>query len=79
MSPQESDPDVPMSSQESPVEVWVGSGLLQGWGYRVQRICMGSFEEGRRYLHYLCHSLALQITGREHSPTHQQKIELKIY
>ena len=33
-----------------------------------------------RHLHYLHHSLASgQITGRECSPTHQQKIGLKIY
>ena len=32
MAPQETDPDFPMSVQESPVEVWVGSGLLKGWG-----------------------------------------------
>ena len=32
------------------------------------------------YLHYLHHSLVSgQTTGREHSPTHQQKIGLKIY
>ena len=31
--PQETDPDLPESIQESPVEVWVGSGLLQGWGW----------------------------------------------
>ena len=28
---QEIDPDLPMSVQESPAEVWVGGGLLQGW------------------------------------------------
>ena len=33
VSPQEADPDLPMSVQESPAEAWVGgSGLLQGWG-----------------------------------------------
>ena len=38
------------------------------------------FEGGRLLLHYLHHSLASgQTTGREHSPAHQQKIELKIY
>ena len=26
------DPDLPVSVQESPVEAWVGGGLLQGWG-----------------------------------------------
>ena len=33
VTPQETDPDLPMSVQESPVEVWVGGGLLQGEGY----------------------------------------------
>ena len=42
--------------------------------------CTGPFEGGHHYLHYLHHSLAAgQITGREHSPAHQQKIGLKIY
>ena len=41
---------------------------------------MGPFEGSHLYLHYLHHSLASgQTTGREHSPTHQQKIGLKIY
>ena len=30
MTPQETDPDLPVSVQASPVEVWAGSGLLQG-------------------------------------------------
>ena len=30
---QETDPDLPVSVQESQVEVWVGGGLLQGWGH----------------------------------------------
>ena len=29
---QETDPDLPKSVQESPVEAWVSSGLLQGQG-----------------------------------------------
>ena len=32
MTPQEIDPDLPMSVQESPAEAWVSSGLLQGSG-----------------------------------------------
>ena len=32
MIPQESDPDLPVSIQESPVEAWVSGGRLQGWG-----------------------------------------------
>ena len=38
------------------------------------------FEGGRHYCHYPHHSLATgETTGREHSPTHQQKIGLKTY
>ena len=36
--------------------------------------------QNTHYFHYLHHSLASgQTTGREHSPTHQEKIGLKIY
>ena len=31
-TPQETDPDLPVSVQKSPAEAWVGSGLLQGEG-----------------------------------------------
>ena len=33
LNPQETDPDLPMSVQKSPVEVWVSGGLLQGQGH----------------------------------------------
>ena len=33
VTPQEIDSDVPVSVQESMAEMWVGSGLLQGWGH----------------------------------------------
>ena len=32
-TPQETDPDLPVSVQESLAEAWVGGGLLQGWGH----------------------------------------------
>ena len=32
-TPQETDPDLPVSVQNSPVEAWVNSGLLQGQGH----------------------------------------------
>ena len=35
MTEQETDPDLPVSVQESLVEAWVGSGLLQGRGHYV--------------------------------------------
>ena len=33
VTPQETDPVLPVSVQESPAEVWVGGGLLQVWGH----------------------------------------------
>ena len=33
VTPQETDPDLPMSVREPPAEVWTGGGLLQGWGH----------------------------------------------
>ena len=32
VSPQETEPDLPVRVQESPTEAWLSSGLLQGWG-----------------------------------------------
>ena len=79
VTPQETQPDLPMGVQGSAAEAWVGGGLLQGWGTECSCVCMGPFEGGHNYLHYLHRSLASgQKTGREHSPT-QQKIGLKIY
>ena len=80
MTPKQTDPDLPRTVQESPAEAWVGGGLLQSWGPECSSPCMGPFEGGHHYLNYLHRSLASgQITGREHSPAHQQKIGLKIY
>ena len=31
VTPQETDPDLPVSVQESPAEAWVGTALVQGW------------------------------------------------
>ena len=33
MDSQETDPDLPVSIQESLAEVWVSCSLLQGWGH----------------------------------------------
>ena len=43
MTPQETDTDLPVSVQESPVQVWVGGGLLQGWGHCMQQCLHGTF------------------------------------
>ena len=72
-------PNLLVSAQESLAEAWVSGGLLQGWGTESGSVFLAPFEGGRHYLHYLHHSLVPgQTTGREHSPTHQQKIGLKI-
>ena len=61
MTPQETDPDLPVSVQESPAEAWVNSGCC-----RLGHECMGPSEGGRLYLRYLHLSLASnQTTGRE--------------
>ena len=80
MTTEETDPDLPVSVQESPEEVQIDSGLLQTGSTKCNSICLGPFEGGCHYFHYLHHSLALnQIAGREHNPTLQQKIGLKIF
>ena len=43
VTPQETDPDLPVSVQESPEEVWVGSGLLQVQPTECSSVCMGPF------------------------------------
>ena len=40
MTPQETDPDLPMSVQESQAEAWVSGGLVQGWGAGCSSACM---------------------------------------
>ena len=68
---QETDPDLPMSVQESLAEAWVGVACCRVWGTECYSACLGPFERGHHNLHYLHHSLASdQIIGREHSPTH---------
>ena len=54
VTPQETDPDLPVSVQESLVEAWVGDGLLQVGGTECSSARMGPFE-GYHYLHYLHH------------------------
>ena len=41
--PKETDPDLPVSIQESLVEVWVGSSLLQVQPTECSSVCMGPF------------------------------------
>ena len=51
MMTKETDPDLPVSVQESPAEVCVGGGLLKGRGTECSSVCMAPFEGGCHYLH----------------------------
>ena len=52
--PQETDPDLPVSVQESPMEVWVG-------GTEYSSTCKGSVEGGHHFLHYLHHHVWSEV------------------
>ena len=39
VTPEETDPDLPVSVQESLAETWVSGGLLQGWDTECGRTC----------------------------------------
>ena len=77
VTPQETEPDLPVSVQESPVEAGstVACCLVRGTKYNNAGV--GPLEGGDLYPH---HSWASgQTTGKEHRPAHQQKLGLKIY
>ena len=77
---QETDLDFPVSVQESSAETWVRVDCCRFGGIECSSAYIRPFEEGHKYLPYLHHCLATgKKTGREPDPTHQQKIELKIY
>ena len=78
VTPQETEPDLPMSVWESPAEVWVDSGLPWGQAHWLQPSWEGqhagisSFCGGRHYTYLVWPG---QTTGREHSTIHQQKLD----
>ena len=81
MTPQETDPDLPMSVQGFLVELWVHGGLLQGW--RALSAAVHAWDLLKEVIIiFITSTISMasgQTTGREHSPTLQQKIGLKIY
>ena len=84
VTPEETDPDLLMSVQETLAEVCCGS-LLQGWGTDYSSVCMGPFEGGHHYLHYLHLGLTPKGNVKEcsnyHTVTlisHASKVVLKI-
>ena len=75
MTQEKTDSDLPMNIQGSLAEAWSEVAWCRVGGTECSSACMGPVEGGQHYFHYLQHSLASgQITGREHSPIHQQKI-----
>ena len=83
VSPQGTEPYLPVSVLKSLVKSWIDSGLLCDQEHRQQQCWetqyagINSFRGG---CHYPYHSLGSgQTIEKEHSPTHQQKIGLKIY
>ena len=58
VTPQEIDPDLPVSVQKSLTEAWVVGSYCSVGGTVCSSTCVGPFEGGCRYLHYLHHSLA---------------------
>ena len=70
MMPQETDPDLFLSVQKSPVEVWVDGGLLQIQGHWVGQCMHGTFWRRSNNLHYLNPILvSVQTRGKEHKPS----------
>ena len=75
VSPQETEPDLPVCAWGSLVKAWVDSGLLQGQQPWLRQSWEAQCVEGGcHYCHCPYHRLASgQTTPKEHSPTHQQK------
>jgi len=69
VTPQATDPDVPVSVQKSMVKAW--AACCRVGGTEGGNACRGPLEGGHHYLHHLHHSLVSgQATGREHNPSH---------
>ena len=61
VTPEETDPDLPVSVQESLVEVEVTVACFSFGGTVCSPASMGPFEGGYHYLHYLHHSLKVKL------------------
>ena len=72
MTPQETDPDLPMSVQESLAEAWVSSGCWGVGGTECSNVCTGPFEGGHHYLRYLHRSVASQQGGNAALPINRK-------
>ena len=69
MTPQETDSVLPVNVQESLVEAWVGSGLLQGRGSKGGSACMGLLKEVT-IIFITSTIIWLQVNNREGTQPH---------
>jgi len=85
--PQKTDPDLPVSVQESPAS-YASRGIGQWWpatglGTLSAAVCAWILFQGVSIIFMtsmiVWSQVSCQTAGKEHSPTHQQKIGLNIY
>ena len=76
--PQETDPNLPVSVQESPVEAWVSGGLLKGQGTECSSVCMDLLNKVT--IVFITSTIVWPQIKQQggNSPAHQQKIGFKI-
>ena len=87
VTPQETEPDLPVSVQESPAS-YASRGIGQWWpatglGTLSAAVCAWILFQGVSIIFMtsmiVWSQVSCQTAGKEHSPTHQQKIGLKTY
>ena len=69
MTPQKTDPELPVSVRESPAEAWSVVACRRVGGTECSSTYMGTFEGGCHYLHCLYHSLA-PVSSRDGTHLH---------
>ena len=75
MTPQETDPDLPVSVQDSLAEAWVGGGLLQGWGHLSVAVHAWDLLKDVTIIFITSTIVWPQVKHQGgNNPTHQQKI-----
>ena len=65
MTPQETDPDLPVNDQESPAEAWVRDSPPQGQGTECGNACTGPFERGCIAIIFITPTIAWS-QGKQH-------------
>ena len=79
MTIQETDPDLPVSFQECLVEAWISNQYPLGSETLSAAVLTWDLLKEVAIIFITFTMISGQTTGREHSPSHQQKTGLKIY